>query len=722
MSRTLISLRAVLVTAIACVGVLAMSTLDGVAAQAGELPDGRGYEKVSPNDNNAGDVTPPIPGPLARVGWDNEEPFVAAADGEAFAYMADPSETGGDAHAGNTGGNEYLATRNTGGGWSAANMTPASQNVHDEPVYEGFSTNLTAGFLGSKLVAPLAPGAPSGGYNVPYVRDFATGTYESLLLETPPNRNTKQFGSFSWKVPSLPALHYPIFGGASADFSHVLYMANDALTPNAVAGSSQEDNLYEYHDGGLTLVNVLPDGSTESGATFGGPAVEPDEPEYNGPALNNVISEDGTRIFWTGLGVNHNIYLREDGERTVQVDASAGGEGQFWSATPDGAKALFMKEGNLYEYDVESHQTIDLVPGAEVQGVLGTSRDMGYVYFIARGALAPGAEPQLCELKGDVSSGLCNLYVIHGETVKFVGALEAKDESILLKSSFYRNDGPWKASPGARESQVSPDGLHLLFGSRAPLTGYDNRSVSKSEPNEELYVYDFEASKITCVSCDPTGKPPTGTYSAFLPASNMAAYTHRWMSEDGDQVFFDSFDALVPQDTNGLLDVYEWERGGSGDCGQADGCIYLLTAGVGSENSYLLDTSVSGDDVFFATRSKLIAEDENEEIDVYDARVGATPPPVAPACSGTGCQGVPSAPPIFATPSSVTYNGVGDFVTPSKTTVAKTKTKKHVVHKVKKRKKKRAKKSERAAAKRAARGKEGISAEHGPRMIHGRSK
>ena len=39
------------------------------------------------------------------------------------------------------------------------------------------------------------------------------------------------------------------------------------------------------------------------------------------------------------------------------------------------------------------------------------------------------------------------------------------------------------------------------------------------------------------------------------------------------------------------------------------------------------------------------------------------------ACTGTGCQGVPPAPPIFATPSSVTFNGVGNFEPSQKTTV-----------------------------------------------------
>jgi hypothetical protein len=716
-SRTLITLRVVLLTALTCIGVLAISTLVSTSARAEGLPDGRGYEKVSPNNNNDGNVYSPAPIALSNPVYYDPLPFVAAADGDALAYMGDPSEVGGGAHEGANGGDQYVATRNPTGGWTAVNVTPHSQNFYDMPLYEGFSENLSAGFVVSKTITPLATGAPSGGYSVPYVRNFATGSYESLLLGTPPNRGPEEFGAYPWVAPAQIGQHDPIFGGASADFSHVLYEANDALTPNAVAGELTEDNLYDYHDGALALVNVLPNGSSEPNATFGGPAMAPDRPTGNGPALTNAISEDGSRIFWTGLGANHNLYLREDDERTVQLDASVGGEGQFWSATPDGSKALFTKEGDLYEYNVEDHQAIDLVPGAEVQGVLGASRDMSYVYFVARGALGSGAVHQQCE----AYEGLCNLYVIHGETVKFIGALQASDNfSGTARTGFA---GPWQGSPGARESQVSPDGLHLVFGTHASLTGYDNVYVNEAPSEryeeEEVYIYDYEGSKLTCVSCNPTGEPPAhGSDSAYLPVSHITAYSKRFMSEDGDRVFFDSLDALVPQDTNGLNDVYEWERDGSGECTQVNGCIYLLTAGVGGEGSFMIDSSASGNDVFFTTRSKLVAEDENENIDAYDARVGAPVPANAPACSGTGCQGIPSAPPVFATPASVTYEGVGNFAAPANTKAATTKAKAPK----KKKAKKKPKKKKRVKGKRAASSERDGRASARADKSHGRSK
>ena len=202
------------------------------------------------------------------------------------------------------------------------------------------------------------------------------------------------------------------------------------------------------------------------------------------------------------------------------------------------------------------------------------------------------------------------------------------------------------------------------------MTGYDNQGL------EEVYLYEAQSGKLMCVSCNPTGEAPVPTNAATvveaeqareghvgaqLPISVQATYQPRWISEDGSRVFFNSAQPLVPQATNGWLDVYEWERDGTGSCRQSQGCIYLLSSGSDPGNSYLLDASANGNDVFIITAAQLVAQDRNDLHNVYDVRVGGVRPGVAPACSGTGCQGVPPAPPIFATPASVTFDGVGNF-------------------------------------------------------------
>ena len=44
---------------------------------------------------------------------------------------------------------------------------------------------------------------------------------------------------------------------------------------------------------------------------------------------------------------------------------------------------------------------------------------------------------------------------------------------------------------------------------------------------------------------------------AFAEVSSF--YVQRNLSESGGRLFFQSPDALVPADSNGRLDVYEWE-------------------------------------------------------------------------------------------------------------------------------------------------------------------
>jgi hypothetical protein len=151
------------------------------------------------------------------------------------------------------------------------------------------------------------------------------------------------------------------------------------------------------------------------------------------------------------------------------------------------------------------------------------------------------------------------------------------------------------------------------------------------------------------------------------------------MSDGGDRVFFDSAVPLVPQDTNGKQDVYEWEREGTGSCtagsGANGGCVYLLSGGTSRQDSWFIGAGASGDDAFIVTRAQLVPQDRNEAFDLYDARVGGVEPVGEPACTGTDCQGTPAAAPTFATPPSVTYNGVGNFPPPAPATHVTTRAK-----------------------------------------------
>jgi hypothetical protein len=300
--------------------------------------------------------------------------------------------------------------------------------------------------------------------------------------------------------------------------------------------------------------------------------------------------------------------------------------------------------------------------------VIGAGEDGSYVYFVANGVLGDGAA------HGATSETCCNLYVRHAGVTTFIAVLTGND-------LYNPQTGDLLLSLSARGAQVAPDGHSLVFMSEASLTGYDNHFLAAMLP--EAYVYAADSGQLSCVSCNPTGTSPTNSSSVSLPGSFSGSFMHRWISEDGSRVFFESTEALVAQDTNGKQDVYEWERNGTGACKNARGCVYLLSGGTSTDNSYFLDASANGDDVFIISRAQLSPLDLGETFEVYDVRVGASQPLARQACSGTGCQGLPAATPPFATPSSVTFNGVGNFsslppavVKPTKKTVKCAKPKK----------------------------------------------
>ena len=186
-------------------------------------------------------------------------------------------------------------------------------------------------------------------------------------------------------------------------------------------------------------------------------------------------------------------------------------------------------------------------------------------------------------------------------------------------------------------------------------------------------------------------------------------YQTRFLSSSG-RLFFTSPDALVPLDTNGLEDVYEYEPVGVGSCTGASsaysersgGCVSLISSGTSGGESAFLDASESGDDVFFVTGSKLTSEDYDASNDVYDAHVCTTSVPCVPApvspppcTSGDACKAAPSPQPaIFGPAPSATFSGAGNVVEEAKKSVVKSKKKKaKPKHAKKKRKAKKAHKS-----------------------------
>jgi hypothetical protein len=668
------------------------------------LPDGRVFEMVTPPENYNADVYVPFGLPSFFVGnageFETKLPFQVARDGEAVAFVGAPTKQG----TGNSGlakGDEYLARRSMAGGWGTpANLQPLGQegDVINSVAYKAFSSNLAIGILqagsyeepSAPLVSPLAPGA---GYAVLYTRSLEDETYEPFFTTRPTNRSPAEFETADVPTTSSTAPSRLAFAGASANYDQMLFEANGAFEgTGAKEGLVSENNLYESVGGRLNLINVLPSGESEANATFGGESLR--EPEYkpqrNPPDFSNVISEGGSRVFWTDLNTNV-VYLRENAGQsesplgphdeclvssdacTVQVSA---GPARYWGASTDGKYTFYTEgegeESELYRFNTErgpaGTSEVLTAPKAGVRGVVGISKDGSTVYFVSQGKLAANKNSNGTEAE----SGAYNLYMLKEDSQPvFVARLSGNDgfNAIAPSKPLISNTGDWQPGLGHRTAVVTPDGGSLVFMSNNQMVG-DNYEIASGENLEEVYVYDADDNQLVCASCGrERGVLPQETresergLGAFLPISNQLTYQPTLISEDGSKVFFDSDEPLVPTDTNGEQDVYEWERDGSGSCKEGDGCVYLLSGGTGTTSSWLIGADATGSNVFMVTRAQLVPQDENENYDLYDARVAGVQPVSSPACTGTGCQGPPSSPPTFATPPSLTFNGVGNFST-----------------------------------------------------------
>ena len=633
------------------------------------LPDCRAFEMVSPLDKGGGDVAL----------WEGKhgispsafETHQAALSGERFTFTS--LLAFGDAESGPF-VSQHTAKR-TGASWTSESISPprtesplpATFNFDDE--FQAFTDDLCSAWVRPYSIAPLTDDAIEGYPNI-YRRENCSDSaiYEAITTEKPSNRGPEQSGGLTVK-------------GFSKGGSKVVFVSGGKLLPDAPDANGGELLLYEHTPEGLRFVCYLPNGKPSSQACSAGNSVENALTDFS--SLHNAVSDDGSRIFWTAYSGTAQvqsrpgqIYVRIDGKETRKVSTNVTLEPTiFWTAANDGSKAVFevvagpLKD-NLYELDVDSGTPTLIAKG--VEGPMGASEDASRIYF---------ASSEDLDAAGPASVGDHNLYLYEaapaggGEGFSFIAKVPAADigHPILLTGPATK---PVDFSPAMRSARVSPDGLHVAFMSvvsPAP-TGYDNRDADTGTALAEVYLYDAVEDELRCVSCSPSGARPTGSegLAARIQGWEERLHAPRVLSDDGTRVFFESFEALVPRDTNGTWDVYQWEEAGKGTCTTASetysdasgGCVDLISAGTSPAKSTFLDADPSGDNVFFSTQSSLVGQDYGLN-DVYVARVGGGFPEPAERspCGGEACRS-PAPPPPEVTPSTETSSGPGNAIKP----------------------------------------------------------
>lgn len=666
------------------------------------LSDSRAWEMVSP-PNKFGGVLVAASDVVIQASTSNEGALVYASlgsiEGEpAGGRLPEPSTV--------------LAERSEGGEWTSLDLTPphsTATQLRADTEFNLFTPDLAVGEMEPTDDTPLSPESTE---QTPYLW---TGGQPPLFTPLITAANVPPETEFG---PEPGAKSNPVrMEGATEDLKHVvLWSERVPLVEDAAPRS-----LYLWNAGQLKAVSQLPEGGKVGEGMLGS----------GRGSVRHAISSDGSRVFWTPSTIYNAagielpaLYLRDTESGTsVRLDvkqAGASGTGPerpaFNAASADGRVAFFTDSQRLTKDSSLTGRDLYRCEVGPVKGGLGCavltdvsaplpgskesaavldqapaiSDDGSRLYFVARGVLDEDANDQGATAKG----GSPNLYLFEeGQGVRFIAALSENDHLVWGGDTGVAN----KLGFGDRISAAaSPSGRFLSFTSEESLTGYENEN-NKGARNTEVFVYDAEAGggQLSCASCNPTGAAAVGRQLPdrvqFFPPDPGGLWAGRWVAAtlpeathtepetgrslyrprstlDNGRVFFNSVDALVPGDSNGNWDVYQYQPVGIGTCTaqtssaaavrSGSGCVSLISSGTSEGDAGFLDATPSGDDVFFLTKGRLSVTDKDNDFDAYDARVNGIPAVLDPVreCVGEACQ--PSVgPPNDPTPSSEAFNG-----------------------------------------------------------------
>lgn len=667
------------------------------------LPDCRAYELVTPPYKEGYPATP-----AART-VDGSRMIVKSLG--AFAGAESVTELGG----------YYEITRRAGVGWQTVPISPpASEFSYSELDTPSTDLHRTLWDLHSReqsaleryyyirepdgsfvLVGPQIP--PPASKGPPSLKAESTGSFEGASADL----SDVLFSIKPPREPSVPSQLWP--GDTTAD--------------------NTSESLYEYEGTGNAepkLVGVSNEGPLTSdteahlisqcGTGLG------QEPNIFGSKYN-AVSASGERVFFTAVGRDDKecggveppvdeVFARIDGSHTVAIsepsiedcevcNTSSGLEdARFEGASEDGSKAFFttgqaLLPGNsgrsLYEYDFAAsagpgHPTGKIVlvsggdstvssPEADVQGVVRISEDGSHVYFVAKGVLTakPNGEGATAQQGED------NMYLYERDAqypegrTAFVGVVRPsntvceEDEEVELYEVCEQDEKIWEPRDLERPVSTTPDGIFLVFVSSADLTRGDSSRVGQA------FEYNAQTEALTRISIGQSGFNENGNTASEsdVPRIPSAFYGQafepsipndsRILSENGAYAFFSSADKLTPQAISGYQNIYEYHEGN----------VYLISDGqdtstvTDSPGVQLYGTDASGEDVFFSTADRLVPQDTDAQLDVYDARIGGGfPAPVSPVQCVQECQGSLSPTPALSVAGSATQTGGGNLPPP----------------------------------------------------------
>jgi len=601
------------------------------------LPDCRAYELVSPS--NAGGVT------LFPEGPNSVEP-----NPPRFAFGGFLGTIPGAGDALNNLGDLYVATR-TNLGWVTK--------------YVGIPANQAD-----------QAGGPPGEPNVGRILDPPSGVRTDLAMNKFLDWNNGNEPNGEWAGPELPPFYTPLVWSASgslleewptvaghppgpildqsADFSHYVFMSE---------GTAYDNNTVEHtlapiaiETGGSPVpVAAVPQMSTDGNHVLmstggcGSAAISSCGPGELFMRVNDAITYDiakGHSVTFVGAAANGSTVYFTSSERLTSADTDSSTDLYMWSeagekaGTPitlisigsegsgnsDSCHATWTEQCGVGIYANDEFANIFTKGGAGGNGLSDNyvASGDGDIYFYS--------PEQLDGAKGVQNQQ--NLYVYRDGRVQYVTTFTPGTFCERKESRETCSVGP------IVRIQVSPTDSYMAFLTASQVTSYENLG------HTEMYLYNPATEELKCVSCLPSGEPPTSNV--------LASSDGLFMTNDG-RTFFSTSDALVPQDTDGLRDVYEY----------VDGRAQLISSGTSVKDhtaniaisideelftAGLVGVSAEGTDVYFYTYDSLVGQDKNGAFPkFYDARTNGGFPYIAlhaPCAAADECVGAGSSPPL----------------------------------------------------------------------------
>lgn len=409
------------------------------------------------------------------------------------------------------------------------------------------------------------------------------------------------------------------FSRISADGTRVFFQ-----TPEALPGTGDTDTAWDVYERANGVLRLVSGGTSNQSSFFGG------------------ATADGTRVWFTSgdalvaadTDAVTDLYERNGATLTLISGPDAGqlfATAAFGGATADGNTVWFTTNKRLVPGDTDSTSDVYQRSGETLTrlsannlaafstGFSGVSADGTHVYFVSN----KGTPPAAVVGPRAVGAVAFNLYerspggvIDLGPNATFLGASAIGGRVVLAtKEALLPEDTDAVADIYAHESgtftlvsggtadvpvgahAVSPDATRVVFETTEALLPADTDITTD--------LYQRDGATLTLLT------PGTADIPAVLKGT----------ADDATRVFFRTAEALVPEDTDTGIDVYEW----------SDGSVALVGVGTGNLTTFFGGTAQLGDVAFVLSDEALLPADGDANRDLY--AIGPSGFPPTPVCT-----------------------------------------------------------------------------------------